>query len=279
MQTSSSHFELASTLSKLADALRTLSSLESLELRLGPANQKHDPSIPHVVERIIRGCHFPQLVSCSLGSDWTKGSPCYSDDLDKFLGSLHILRHLKLSDRHTPLNIPPTALQVLSSFYGSPATSVGLLPGRPIQYLALVGDDYDVNERAVLVRLASTTLPLRSLDLSAMSVRPILMSNIATYLPTVETLKVRLALRHTLHYALSGIRILTGLSSVLCRYHQLIHLDLSPTIVAGAPGANMEQELGLCREWGKSCPSLKKITFPSQTSWEIASDGLWLAAD
>jgi len=275
-------FEFAPTLLKLTDTLRTLPSLESLELRLGPANPANtakDTSTPHVVERIISGCHFPQLVTCSFGADWSKGSPAYSATLDKFLRSLPLLRHLKLPDHHTPLNIPSSALHALSSFYGSPATSACLLPGRPIQYLAMAGDDYDMNQAIVLARLASTTLPLRSLDLSAMSVRPILLRNIATHLPTIETLKLRLALRHTLHYALSGIRLLTGLSSVLSLYHHLIHLDLSPTIVAGAPGSDMDQELGLCKEWSKSCPSLKKITFPSQAEWVIDSDGLWLATD
>ncbi|KAF9077931.1 hypothetical protein BDP27DRAFT_1310446 [Rhodocollybia butyracea] len=233
-------------------------SLESLELRLGPANPANtakDTSTPHVVERIISGCHFPQLVTCSFGADWSKGSPAYSDTLNKFLRSLPLLRHLKLPDHHTPLNIPLRA-----------PCSVLLL--WPIQYLAMAGDDYDMNQAIVLARLASTTLPLRSLDLSAMSVRPILLRNIATHLPTIETLKLRLALRHTLHYALSGI-----VSGPISPFY------LSPTIVAGAPGSDMDQELGLCKEWSKSCPSLKKITFPSQAEWVIDSDGLWLATD
>jgi hypothetical protein len=275
-QSSSSFFVLTPTLLKLTKALHTLSSsssLESLELWLGPANYPPNPSVPHVIERIIQGSHFPHLISCSLGAEWSKGSPLYSGVLDHFLGSTHLLRHLKLPDHHsTVMNIPPDALPILSSFRGSPATSASLLPGRPIQYLALIGDDYDVN-REILARLARTTLPLRVLDLSVMSVRPILLQNLAIHLPAIETLKVRLALRHTLHYALTGIRLLTGLSPVLMTFHRLVHLDLSPTSVAGA---DAEHELGLCNEWCRACPSLRKITFPSHREWFLGPNDFWL---
>ncbi|KAJ7898413.1 hypothetical protein B0H13DRAFT_806739 [Mycena leptocephala] len=47
--------------------------------------------------------------------------------------------------------------------------------------------------------MALTSVPLRSLDLSAMQVRPTLLRNISSYLSTIESLKVRLAVRHTLH--------------------------------------------------------------------------------
>jgi hypothetical protein len=265
------HFDFTFTLQKLAEAIHTLSSLESLELWLGPANHSAQSSRPHVIEQILRGSRFPQLINCSLGAEWTKGSAVYSGILDEFLISLCSLRHLKLPDQHAALNIPANALSVLSSFRGSPVTSAFLLPGRPIQYLSLVGQDYDMNQE-ILARFAYTTVPLRFLDLSAISVRTILLRNIATHLPTIETLKIRLALRHTLHYAMAGIRLLTGLSSVLSSFHQLVHLDLSPTSVGGA---DAEQELGLCNEWSQACPSLLKITFPSHTEWVIGSDGMW----
>ncbi|KAJ3745768.1 hypothetical protein DFH05DRAFT_1395940 [Lentinula detonsa] len=271
---SSCNFDLGPTLLKLERVLRSgiLSSIESLELWLGPVNRVFQSSIPHTIERIIYGSHFPQLTSCSLGAEWAKGLPSYSDVLDNFLGSLQLLRHLKLHDHHATLNLSPVALPILSSFRGSPATSASLLPGRPIQYLSLIGDDYDVNQE-ILTRFAKTTVPLRFLDLSGMSVRPILLRNLAAYLPAIEILKVRLALRHTLHYALTGIRLLTGLSSVLSTYHQLVHLDLSPTSVAGG---DAEQELSLCNEWYCACPSLKRITFPSHTDWFLDSEGLWI---
>jgi len=271
-QSSSAHFDFTFTLQKLAEAVRTLSSLESLELWLGPANHHSQPSIPHVVEQIIRGSHLPQLISCSLGAEWKKGSAIYSSILDNFLGSLPLLQHLKLPDQHAALNVAAGALPVLSSFRGSPIASAYLLPGRPIHYLSLIGEDYDVTQE-ILARFACTTVPLRFLDLSAMSVRPVILRNIATHLPAIDALKIRLALRHTLHYAMSGIRLLTGLSSVLSLFHQLVHLDLSPTSVGGA---DAEQELGLCNEWSRACPSLEKITFPSHSEWVIGSGRTWL---
>ncbi|KIK60509.1 hypothetical protein GYMLUDRAFT_43832 [Collybiopsis luxurians FD-317 M1] len=273
VQPPSSQFDFSPTVMKLTEALRILTSLESLELWLGPANYKAGPLAPHVVERIIQGAHFPQLVSVSLGAEWTKGSPLYSNILDTFLGSLNSLRHLKLPDHHTALNLPLDSLPILSSFRGSPATSASLLPGRPVRYLSLVGDDYDVDQE-ILTRLASTTEPLRVLDLSSMSVRPVILRNLATHLPAIEVLKVRLALRHTLHYALTGIRLLTGLSSVLSTFHSLIHLDLSPTSVAGA---DAQQEMSLCDEWTRACPSLRRITFPSHIEWVLGSDKSWLS--
>ncbi|KAF8826131.1 hypothetical protein HHX47_DHR6000405 [Lentinula edodes] len=207
-------FDFTTALEKLEQVLRSgiLSSLESLELWLGPANRGVHPSIPHIIERMILGSHFRQLTSCSLGAEWAKGLPPYSGTLDNFLGSLQSLRHLKLHDHHAALSLPSVALPILSSFRGSPAASASLLPGRPIQYLSLIGDDYDVNQE-ILTRFAKTTVPLRVLDLSGMSVRPILLRNLATHLPSIEVLKVRLALRHTLHYALTGI--VSGLRIVL----------------------------------------------------------------
>ncbi|KAK7060826.1 hypothetical protein VNI00_000559 [Paramarasmius palmivorus] len=199
-----SHFHFASTSTKLAEVLSVATALESLELWLGPANAQAHPGELHIIERIIRGCRFPRLLQCSLGAEAHKGAPPYSGILDSFLTSLPQLRQLKLQDHHEALNLPPDALRQLASFRGSPDTAAFLLPGRPVEYLSLVGQDSDVN-RDNLPRFTQTSVPLRVLDLSAMTVRPILIRNVASYLPTVEVLRVRLALRHTLHYALSGI--------------------------------------------------------------------------
>ncbi|TFK60436.1 hypothetical protein BDN72DRAFT_850514 [Pluteus cervinus] len=190
---------------KLADVLGLLRYLESLDLFLGPANLAPTCLEPiHAIERIIRDCYFPMLRYCSLGAEWCKGVQPYTHVLGSFLASLTSLRHLKLQDHHSPLNIPSQALPFLTSFRGSPDTAAYLLPGRPVQYLSLLGQDSDVN-RENLPRMTDTSVPLRYLDLSAMSARPILLRNISTHMPGIEVLKVRLALRHTLHYALSGI--------------------------------------------------------------------------
>jgi hypothetical protein len=196
---------LSSACSQIADVLRLLTYLEFLEVFLGPANiiPPHGEPI-HAIERVIGRCQFPLLRHCSLGADWTKGVQPYTGVLTTFLASLPALRHLKLPDHHAALNLPADALPYLSSFRGSADTAAFLLPGRPVQALSLIGQDSDVN-RENLFRMTHTTLPLRYLDLSAMSVRPVLLRNISTHLPTVEILRIKLALRHTLHYAFSGI--------------------------------------------------------------------------
>jgi hypothetical protein len=197
---------LANACEQLAGVVRLLVPLESLDLFLGPANLvpgHHRPPL-HAVERVIRDCRFSQLRACALGAEGAKGAQPYTGTLLAFLASLTHLRHLRLSDVHSALDLPPGALPHLSSFRGSADAAASLLPGRPVHYLALVGEDSDVN-RDNLPRMTCTTVPLRYLDLSAMSVRPLLLRNVSTYLPTVESLRVKLALRHTLHYAFSGI--------------------------------------------------------------------------
>lgn len=186
-------------------AIQSLTFLEGLDIFLGPANLAIIPLQPiHAIERIVQKCHFPHLRYCSLGAEWTKGVQSYTNILPTFLTLAPALRHLRLSDHHSELVLPTDALPSLFYFRGSPDTAAFLLPGRPVQHLALIGQDSDVN-RENLPKMALTSVPLRSLDLSAMQVRPILIRNIANYLSTLECLKVRLALRHTLHYALSGI--------------------------------------------------------------------------
>ena len=198
---------LLNTCERLAQIIPQFVALESLDLSLGPVNlvSAHDTTPIHALERIIRNCHFGNLRSCSLSAERTKGVSPYTSILSSFLASLPRLQHLKLSDLHTAVEyLPLDALPLLTSFRGSADAAASILPGRPVQYLSLIGDDSHVN-RDNLPRMTHTTLPLRSLDLSAMSVRPILLRNISTYLPAIRSLRVRLALRHTLHYSFSGI--------------------------------------------------------------------------
>ncbi|KDR67999.1 hypothetical protein GALMADRAFT_216117 [Galerina marginata CBS 339.88] len=265
---------------ELADVLRLLTPLESLDLFLGPANLVRVAYQPpmHAIEQVIRGCHFSHLRSCTLGAESAKGVQPYTNILIGFLASLTTLRHLRLSDLHSALDLPSEALAQLSSFRGSADAAASLLPGRPVQYLSLIGQDSDVT-RDNLPRMTRTTVPLRYLDLSAMSVRPVLLRNVSTYLPTVESLRVKLALRHTLHYSFSGIRILAGLSSVLSAFHQLSYLDLSPTGIDGVGRADSLEELALCMEWHRACPSLRRIIFPSQTEWNLNLSNVWTLVD
>ncbi|KAJ7583258.1 hypothetical protein C8J56DRAFT_205364 [Mycena floridula] len=267
-----SHYHLAPATAKLADALRSLSFLISLDLFLGPVNVVATPeSGPlHAIERIIYGCHLSQLQYCALGAEWSKNGPQYTNILRAFLVTLPELQQLRLVDHRSALVVPETALPKLSIFRGSSETAASLLPGRPVQTLHLIGQDSDIN-RENLPRFTNTSLPIRFLDLSGMSIRPVLLRNIAEYLPTIFRLRIRLALRHTLHFALAGTRLLTGLSSVLSSFHHLSHLDLSPTAIAGFVQSTAEEELALTGDWGRACPSLTHIVFLSHRMWVLDS--------
>jgi hypothetical protein len=192
---------------QLGAVVQLLVPLESLDLFLGPANLvrgNQEPPI-HAIESVIRGCQFTHLQSCSLGAESAKGVQPYTTILTSFLVTSTTLRYLKLSDLRSGLHdLPPDALPQLASFRSSADAAASILPGRPVRCLSLVGQDSDLN-RKNLPRMTRTTVPLRYLDLSAMSIRPILLRNISTYLPTVESLRMKLALRHTLHYSFSGI--------------------------------------------------------------------------
>ncbi|KAJ7890557.1 hypothetical protein B0H14DRAFT_2689828 [Mycena olivaceomarginata] len=218
-------------------ALQKLAFLEGLDVFLGPSNLATSPLQPiHAIELIVRG------------SEWSRDVQPYTSILSELLTLVPSLRHLKLSDHRAALSLPPDALPSLSYFRGSPNTAAILLPGRPVQHLALVGQDSDVN-RENLPKMALTSIPLRSLDLSAMQVRPTLLRNISTYLAAIESLKVRLALRHTLHYALSGI-------------------------IDGNRQANFAEDPTLCTAWIRACPTLKRIVFPSGTQWQVDENGV-----
>ncbi|KAJ7224271.1 hypothetical protein GGX14DRAFT_424912 [Mycena pura] len=258
-------------------AFRCLAFLEGLDIFLGPANRTVVPSQPiHAVERILQGCQFPYLRYCSLGAEWAKDVQPYTTILPAFLSLVPSLRQLKLSDNHAALILAPDALPSLSYFRGSPDTAAFLLPGRPVHHLALIGQDSDVN-RENLPKIALTSVPLRSLDLSAMQVRPQLLRSISKYLPDIENLKVRLALRHTLHYSLSGSTLLAALSPALHDFHHLVSFDLSPTEINSIQQANFAEEATLCTEWLRACPTLRRIVFPSGTEWQLADDGTdWL---
>src|SRR6266478_325737 len=124
-------------------------------------------------------------------------------ELERILRNHPTLLHLRLSDYHRALHLSPADVPHLRSFRGYPATAASVLPGRPVQALGLVGCELATEDD--LARIATGSIPVRALDLSSMSVTPTLLRSVSRHLSHVEWLKVRLALRHTLHYALSGI--------------------------------------------------------------------------
>lgn len=190
-------------LAVLNRALRTLHHLESLELALGMSGGSLSS------RGILSGCAFPALRLFALSGVGRGALPAKTHPaappapIEWFLAATPSIQHLRLGDCHEVLQLAPGDLPQLRAFRGSAPTAASVLPGRPVQLLGLVGHEF-VTARD-LARIAASSARIRWLDLSAMSVTPLLLRDISRHLSGVECLKVRLALRHTLHHALSGI--------------------------------------------------------------------------
>ncbi|KZV59917.1 hypothetical protein PENSPDRAFT_644663 [Peniophora sp. CONT] len=226
--------------------LPRLVNVESLELALGLGNVANSPPLASKLSK----CFMPNLRVLWLSG--LRGVP------ECFLHNHPGLLHLRMPDYHMPLQLAPSDLPALASFRGSPAAAASVLPGRPVQSLALVGSEF-VGE--AVHRVA----PVAALDLTGMSATPTLLRDIARTLPAIRALRVRLALRHTLPYALSGIRLLVAFTPALRSFRELQFLDLSPT----------SSELHLSTSWAEACPNLMRIAFPSKTEWSRDDGGQW----
>ncbi|KAI0793755.1 hypothetical protein C8Q74DRAFT_1314740 [Fomes fomentarius] len=266
---------VAPVLHVLNRALQTLFHLEQLDLSLGLIGAPLD------ARAVLDGCTFPSLRVFALsglgrGTLSPKLHNCPSAPIAWFLGDNPSIEHLHLLDCYETLDLPPGTLPALQVFRGSAIAAAGALPGRPIRLLGLVGHEF-ITDRD-LSKIAASSVPVRWLDLSMMSVTPLLLRDISRHLPAVEVLKVKLALRHTLHFALSGISLLAGLSPVLGAFPALHQLDLSPTSVDGVGRGNALEESALCTTWARACPALRHVVFPSKTEWrrDGAAD-IWVA--
>ena len=175
-----------------------------LSLEHPPPNRKHHSTEQQQQQQQLHLLLLPPICLPSLRTLALRGIGIPpSHELERILHDHPKLLHLRLSDYHRALHLSPTDIPQLRSFRGHPATAASILPGRPVQALALVGCDLATEED--LARIAAGSIPVRALDLSGMSVTPTLFRSVSRHLSHVEWLKVRLALRHTLHYALSGI--------------------------------------------------------------------------
>lgn len=203
---------------ELATILPNLTLLESLELQLPtPVSRPSDPETHLALgNRLLRPTSFPNLSHLAISGlvpppQFFLPSSCPS------------LTTLRFSDIHElPYPLPYDALPNLSSFKGSPATAAAVLPGRPVRSLSLVGFDYlRIAEWEGISRVQSIEDPayrgIETLDLSGMSVTPNLLRDVARWVPTVKGLKIRLALRHTLHHTLGGV-VSTPISHPEIRY-------------------------------------------------------------
>src|SRR6266702_2625511 len=271
----------------------TLRHLDSLELSFGLLAA---PLLPTATSSFLPPFRLPDLRSLALHG--------IGEPPEHVLRNHPALLHLKLGDYRRPLRLLPTDVPRLRSFRGHPATAASVLPGRPIEALGLVG--LDPATESDFARIAAGSRPVRSLDLSGASVTPTVLRNVSRHLSHVEWLKVRLALRHTLHYALNGIvrsfpvppfppsqrggggakcipvlnkrvqRLLTALTTVLSDFCNLRDLDLSRTnAVHYYADQNAVEEQRLCVAWMRACPSLRRVVFPSRTEWSFSEGGTW----
>lgn len=191
---------------ELATIVPSLVLLESLELHLTTpsASSDDDPRLS-LGSRLLCSTSFPNLSQITL----TGIIPPPEFFLPTSVPNLSILR---LTDIHElPYPFPTLAVPHLNTFRGSPAAAASILPDRPIKTLSLVGYEYlKVTEWQGISRVQpAPSFPgdegIETLDLSSMSVTPTLLRDVAKWIPTVRVLKVRLALRHTLHHAFGGI--------------------------------------------------------------------------
>ncbi|OJT12448.1 hypothetical protein TRAPUB_11037 [Trametes pubescens] len=253
----------APVLALLHAALRTLGHLEHLDLALGLAGGTLD------ARALLDGCAFPALRVFAL-SGVGRGSvspKLYVHDapppapIGWFLAGCPGIEQLRLLDCYEALALPAGALPALAAFRGSAVAAASVLPGRPVQLLALVGHEF-ITERD-LARIAQASAPVRFLDLSMMSVTPILLRDISRHLTAVEVLK----------------SLLAGLSPVLGAFPGLHQLDLSPTSVDGVARGNALEESALCTTWARACPALRAVVFPSRTEWRReGAEDVWVAA-
>ncbi|GBE83687.1 hypothetical protein SCP_0507430 [Sparassis crispa] len=259
--------------STLNQALCSLIHLESLELAFGLTGA------PLSLHDVLTHCTFPALRLFALSGIGRGTLPpkfhAPSPPIAWFLADTPSIQHLRLPDLHERVTLAPADLPFLATFRGSPIAAASVIPGRPVHSLALVGHQF-VTEPD-LEHIAQSAVRIRWLDLSGMSVTPILLRDISRHLTSMEFLKVRLALRHTLHHSLSGISILAGLTPVLGAFPLLRQLDLSPTsVIEGVGSSNALEESTLCTTWARSCTALRHIIFPSHTEWTLAPEQVWV---
>lgn len=159
-----------------------------------PFHQPPPPLSPAVLQETSASA------SSSSGST-SGGRPALT--IEHFLIATPSIQHLRLADHYERLRLPASALPHLISFRGPPPAAASVCPGRAVQRLTLVGGDHIAPVDIDAIAQTSTSIVL--LDLSTMSVTPSLLQALSRKLNGVATLRVRLALRHTLHFALSGI--------------------------------------------------------------------------
>jgi len=232
--------------------------IESLELHLAGFQGGY--------EELLGGCMFSLRYLALSGP--------VNAPLEWFLCTQPGIVQLHLGDQHLPLQLSSEDLPLLEIFRGDARTAASILPGRPVHGLGLNG--YEPSQES-LISFAYTKCPIRILDMSGLSITPNQLLTVSKYLTALETLRMRLALRHTLHFTFSGMMLLSALTQVLGAFQNLSSLDLSPTSVDGIRTVHNEaEEFSLCNVWAGVCPSLRRVKFPSHTDWVLPPDDVWV---
>lgn len=178
---------------KLRELLRAANQIETLELHLAglPANYDFGSLLDVTTFRLHRLA--------------LSGPP--DAQIEGFLSTQPFVTYLHLADHHRPVLLSPECLPLLGTFRGNVRYAASIVPGRPVSTLILSG--HEISEQQ-LMALACGREPVRNLDLSALSVTPTQLLTISKHLTALETLRMRLALRHTLHFTFSGMVSFSG---------------------------------------------------------------------
>lgn len=174
----------------IASSLRCLlhmaSYIDTLELHLAGFRGSY--------REILEGCAFRLRVLALSGPE--------NVEVEWFLQLQSGVAHLHLADQHRPLRLRNFDLPFLESFRGDARAAATIVPGRPIRALALSG--HEPTEQS-LIACGHSKHPIRRLDLGNLSITPTQLLIISKHLTAPETLRIRLALRHTLHFTFSGM--------------------------------------------------------------------------
>ena len=173
---------------RLRELLRAANQIEVLELHLAGLPANYDFGV--LLDKTTFRLHRLAL----------SGPP--DAQIERFLSTQPFITYLHLADHHRPVILSSQDLPLLETFRGNVRCAASIIPGRPVSALILSGHEPSEQQ---LTALSCGREPVRNLDLSALSVTPTQLLTISKHLTALETLRMRLALRHTLHFTFSGM--------------------------------------------------------------------------
>ena len=177
----------AATQQQLHDFFQACTHIEHLELHIG--------GLVNRLDDILSGHSF-HVRSFSLTGLTNIPS------IQQFLHTQPLLLHLHIGDLHEPLQLERNDLLRLERFRGDPRMAASIVPTRPVHWLTFSGQDLS---EEVLKIFSSNPNCVRWLDLGSLSVTPTQLVLVSRHFAGIEWLRMKLALRHTLHFSFSGL--------------------------------------------------------------------------